>query len=86
MTFGVDGTIGLREGLRIPPAFPAAIRSPRRRAVVDDLVITGSAIADNSRPAPASGEVRAFDARTGALRWTWDPIRRIRTILRSRLA
>jgi quinoprotein glucose dehydrogenase len=36
--------------------------------------MTGSAIADNSRPAPASGEVRAFDAKTGALRWTWHPI------------
>src|SRR5688572_20740645 len=22
----------------------------------------------------ASGEVRAYDARTGALQWTWDPI------------
>jgi quinoprotein glucose dehydrogenase len=42
--------------------------------VVGDLVITGSAIGDNSRVAPASGEVRAFDARTGALRWSWDPI------------
>jgi quinoprotein glucose dehydrogenase len=24
----------------------------------------------------ASGEVRGFDARTGALKWTWDPIPR----------
>ena len=43
-------------------------------AVVGDIVIAGSAIADNSRLAPASGEVRGFDARTGALRWTFDPI------------
>src|SRR4029453_16370669 len=33
-----------------------------------------SAIADNSRTDAASGEVRAYDARTGRLRWTWDPI------------
>jgi quinoprotein glucose dehydrogenase len=72
--FGVEGTIGLREGLRIPPAFPAAYQVTSPPVVVSDLVITGAAIADNSRPAPASGEVRAFDARTGALRWTWDPI------------
>ncbi len=72
--FGVEGTIGLREGLRIRPAFPAAYEVTSPPIVVGDLVITGSAIADNSRPAPASGEVRAFDARTGALRWTWDPI------------
>lgn len=74
VVFGVEGTVGLREGLRIPPAFPAAFQVTSPPAVVNDLVITGSSIADNSRPAPASGEVRAFDARTGALRWTWDPI------------
>jgi quinoprotein glucose dehydrogenase len=74
VVFGVEGTIGLRDGLRIRPAFPAAYEVTSPPVVVNDLVITGSAIADNSRPAPASGEVRAFDARTGALRWTWDPI------------
>ena len=73
-TFGVEGTIGLREGLRIPPAFFAAYQVTSPPLVVNDLVITGAAVADNSRPAPASGEVRAFDARTGALRWTWHPI------------
>lgn len=72
--FGVEGTIGLRLGLRIPPAFPQAYQVTSPPAVVNGLVITGSSIADNSRPAPASGEVRAFDARTGALRWTWHPI------------
>jgi quinoprotein glucose dehydrogenase len=41
---------------------------------VGDLVITGSAVADNTNLAPASGEVRAFDARTGVLKWTFDPI------------
>jgi quinoprotein glucose dehydrogenase len=74
VTFGVEGTIGLREGLRIPPAFPAAYQVTSPPVVVNDLVITGSSIADNSRPAPASGEVRAFHARTGALQWTWHPI------------
>jgi quinoprotein glucose dehydrogenase len=72
--FGVEGTIGLRQGLRIPPAFPQAYLMTSPPTVINDAVITGSAIADNSRPAPASGEVRAFDVRTGALRWTWDPI------------
>jgi quinoprotein glucose dehydrogenase len=43
-------------------------------AVIDDLVIVGSAIDDNNRADMASGVVRAFDARTGALRWSWDPI------------
>jgi quinoprotein glucose dehydrogenase len=43
-------------------------------AVVDDLVIVGSSIADNDRVKSPSGAVRAFDARTGALRWTWHPL------------
>ena len=74
MTFGVEGTIGLREGLRIRPAFPAAYQVTSPPVVVNDLVITGAAVADNSRPAPASGEIRAYRARTGTLKWTWDPI------------
>lgn len=72
--FGIEGTIGLRDALRMAPAFRAAYQVTSPPVVVNDLVITGSSIADNSRPAPASGEVRAFDARTGALRWTWHPI------------
>jgi quinoprotein glucose dehydrogenase len=42
--------------------------------VVNEVIVVGSAIADNSRANPASGEVRGFDARTGALKWTWHPI------------
>jgi quinoprotein glucose dehydrogenase len=41
---------------------------------IDDIVIVGSAIDDNVRADMPSGVVRAFDARTGALRWSWDPI------------
>jgi quinoprotein glucose dehydrogenase len=44
--------------------------------VIDDLVIVGSAIDDNNRVDMPLGVVRAFDARTGAVRWTWDPIPR----------
>ena len=43
-------------------------------AVIDDLVVVGSAIDDNSRAEMPSGVVRAFDARTGALRWKWEPL------------
>ena len=43
-------------------------------AVINDLLIVGSAIADNNRADAASGEVRAFDVRTGKLRWAWDPM------------
>src|SRR5690348_7777794 len=43
-------------------------------AVIDGLVIVGSAIDDNNRADMPAGAVRAFDARTGGLRWSWDPI------------
>jgi quinoprotein glucose dehydrogenase len=53
-------------------AFEYELTSPP--AVIGDLVIVGSSVGDNSRVRSASGEVRAFHARTGALVWTWDPI------------
>src|SRR5688572_17003431 len=36
----------------------------------------GSAIGDNRRVELELGVVRAFDARSGARRWSWDPIPR----------
>lgn len=45
-------------------------------AVIDDVVVVGSAIDDNVRADMPLGVVRAFDARTGAVRWSWDPIPR----------
>ncbi len=42
--------------------------------VIDDMVVVGSSIDDNGRVDMPSGVVRALDARTGALRWSWDPI------------
>ena len=72
--FGSQGEIDLRVGLRVPPFEYPAYQVTSAPVVAADLVITGSAVADNSRTAPASGEVRAFDARTGELRWSWDPI------------
>src|SRR5436190_2242393 len=72
--FGRSGIVDLKAGLRIAPFEPGAYSMTSPPLVVNGVVITGSSIADNSRPNPASGEVRAYDARTGALKWTWDPI------------
>lgn len=72
--FGDSGTVDLRKGLRVAPFEFQAYEVTSPPAIVRNLVITGSAIGDNSSLAPASGEVRAFDARTGSLVWTWDPI------------
>ncbi len=42
-------------------------------AIARDLVITGSSIADNWRVDTGRGVVRAYDARSGKLRWMWNP-------------
>ena len=71
--FGGSGQIDLKRGIAniIRPGEYEETSPP---AVVDDLVIVGSGIADNDRVASPSGEVRGFDARSGALRWSWNPI------------
>lgn len=44
--------------------------------VVDDKIIVGSSVGDNRKVDLERGTVRAFDARTGKLVWSWDPIPR----------
>ena len=72
--FGASGVVDLRKDLRVAPGEFAFYEVTSPPAIVGDLIVTGSAIADNTNLAPASGEVRAFDIRTGALKWTFDPI------------
>lgn len=69
--FGKDGQVSLRD---VPQFRSGWYHMTSPPAVIDDLVIVGSAIDDNARADMPSGVVRAFDARTGALRWSWDPI------------
>jgi quinoprotein glucose dehydrogenase len=77
--FGSSGQVGLWN----VPGYQQANLGEHRRGwyhmtsppvTIDDMVIVGSAIDDNGRVDMPSGVVRAFDARTGALRWSWDPI------------
>ncbi len=42
--------------------------------VVRDVVVVGSAVSDNARMDAPSGVVRAYDVRSGRLRWAWDPL------------
>ena len=74
--FGRSGTVSLRADLRNAPFYTGEYELTSPPAVIRGLVVTGSAVADNNRANAASGEVRAYDARTGALRWTWDPVPR----------
>jgi quinoprotein glucose dehydrogenase len=74
--FGVNGVIDLRRNLRNSPFELAEYQLTSPPAVIRDMIVAGSSVADNNRTNAASGEVRAFDARTGRLRWTWDPVPR----------
>jgi quinoprotein glucose dehydrogenase len=71
--FGRGGAVDLLEG--IAPVYDRLeynVTSPG--TVVGDLIVVGSSIADTLRPDSPPGDVRAFDVRTGALRWTFHTI------------
>src|SRR6266566_4197431 len=72
--FGDNGVVNLRHGLRIPPKDFSDYEETSPPAVIGDTVIVGSGVADNVATDQPSGEVRAFDAASGRLKWTWDPI------------
>ena len=72
--FGKGGVIDLVPLLRNKQSYGDEYEQTSPPAVIGDLIVVGSAIADNNSTVGATGEVRAFDARTGALRWTWNPV------------
>jgi quinoprotein glucose dehydrogenase len=71
--FGAEGQIDLTRGISniIRRGEYEETSAP---VIVDDLIIIGSSIADNDRVDSPSGVVRALDARSGSLRWSWNPI------------
>lgn len=70
--FGTAGQIDLTSNLRIRDRDDYEVTSPP--AIIGDTVVVGSSIGDNRATDLERGVIRAFDARTGALRWTFDPI------------
>ena len=71
--FGEQGRVALREGIDPDsPAWEYYPTSPPQ--VMRDTVVVGALVADNVRVDAPSGVVRAFDARSGALAWAWDPV------------
>lgn len=59
-----------------PELWPGEVAATSNPAVVNDVVVVGSAVADNQRADPPSGRVLAFDARSGEQRWMFDPVPR----------
>ena len=73
--FGRAGAVDLLDGIApVYDRFEYNVTSPA--TVVGDLVVVGSSIADTLRPDAPPGDVRAFDVRSGALRWTFHTIPR----------
>jgi quinoprotein glucose dehydrogenase len=70
--FGRDGELTV-----IPAAethAPWEVQIVAAPAVINGVVVVGSSVADSQRADAAAGRVHAFDARTGALKWTFDPL------------
>jgi quinoprotein glucose dehydrogenase len=72
--FGVQGAIDLTRGAATATEWTGGYQVTSAPVVAKGLVITGSSVADNWKVDTGRGIVRAFDAKTGELRWTWDPI------------
>ena len=72
-SFGDDGRVDLRFGLGLedPEKFWVVSTSPP--ALYRDILIVGSRVGEGPGAA-APGHIRAFDARTGQLRWTFHTI------------
>jgi quinoprotein glucose dehydrogenase len=70
--FGHGGRVDLREGFTDAPRWEAYVTSPP--LVLADRVVVGGLVQDNLRVDAPSGVIRAYDARSGALRWAWDPV------------
>ena len=70
--FGEAGTVDLTGGIGdVAPGEYGVTSAP---SILGDLIVTGSMVLDNRRVDSPGGVVRAFDVRSGELRWAWDPV------------
>jgi len=74
LDFGKNGEVKIDPGMDLWWQGEFQITSPP--VIAGDTVIVGSAIGDNARVEAPAGSVRAFDVRTGATKWEFDPIPR----------
>jgi quinoprotein glucose dehydrogenase len=74
LDFGNKGETSLTKDVDLAKEWSGGYEVTSAPAIYKDLVITGSSIADNWKADTERGIVRAFDVRTGKLRWTWNPI------------
>jgi quinoprotein glucose dehydrogenase len=70
--FGSNGEVKIEIGK--PLVWPGEFQITSAPVVSRGVVVVGSSIADNVRVDAPLGTVRAFDARSGAVRWSFDPL------------
>jgi quinoprotein glucose dehydrogenase len=69
--FGSNGVVVLAP--EVKQLYPGQLQVDTPPATVGDTVIVGSAVDEMTEAAAPAGTVRAYDARTGAPRWRFDP-------------
>ncbi len=72
LRFGTSGTVDVGAGLALERPGQMEITSPP--VIVGDTIVIGSSIDDNQRVHELKGTVRAYDVRTGAPKWSFDPL------------
>src|SRR6185437_3561815 len=70
--FGDNGEVRIDPGMKL--LWPGEFQITSAPVVSRGVVVVGSSIADNVRVDAPLGTVRAFDARTGRPRWSFDPL------------
>jgi len=68
--FGNNGFVSLIEGMGPVEKGYYYVTSPP--VIVNGLAVLGGFVMDNAATGEPSGVIRAFDVKTGALRWAWD--------------
>jgi quinoprotein glucose dehydrogenase len=71
-TFGDNGAVDMRQGIHFQNVGYYGMTSPP--TVVGNVVVVGSTIGDNQQVDIESGLVRGYDAVSGKLLWSWEPL------------
>lgn len=70
--FGEAGQVSVDPGIEL--LWPGEMQITSAPVVTQNAVVIGSAISDNARAQAPTGTVRAFDLRSGAPLWSFDPV------------
>ena len=71
LSFGQRGQVDLSQGINNVRREDYSVTSPP--LAIGDIVVVGSSVGDNGAAQLESGVVRGYDARSGRLRWRFDP-------------